>query len=517
MSNARAAHAHSTFTPCLLLLAGLTFVLALQVAVAMAPLAQKDERAHAAYAITLADGRLPTIDTPIPDDPAHYPALTEVQAGEDAAHRSIWTANHPPLYYLMSVPLVWFGDAIGHPGATLFGMRALNGLGIALSVLLVGLIARELVPRRPMVPVLAAGFATSCGAVGYVGGAIYNDGLATAAAFLALLMALRIVRRGVDRRLLAVLVAASVAAAALRSSGLVAVAVAALAVLGSVLVRDRSRSAQWRAVCLAAVVGAVPALAIGWFYVRNIRLYGDATASAALFAKFGRIPDGSALSQLMSGGFYRHLVGSLWTDGDVGNIWGIAGALLMAATAAGLLLEAWRRQARRTSPVVDEDRGDGERRLTTLCWSLVGVYTAIEVASVASFIAGGGWFHARYALPLLPLLGTLVALALLRLGRLVPQVRRTAGAGARDLVVALPVALAFVAVAVVCHVDTERHVDGVAHNATRAGLLVLGDLAVLAVAVSTVGALRRRLTPAGATHASGAAPVSMGARRAADG
>lgn len=494
MSIVREIRVHPFTTPCLLLFAGLAFVLSLQVAVAMPPLEQKDERAHAAYAIALAGGTLPTIDTHIPDDPIHYPALSEVQIGEDQAHRDIWTANHPPLYYLLSVPLVWLGNAIGHPGATLFGMRALNALGVALSVLLVGLIARELAPRRSMVAILATGFAASCPAVGYVGGAIYNDGLATAAALVTLLLSLRVVRRGAEPRRVAALTVAAVAAAALRSSGLVAVVVGCLAVLAAVLVRDRSRPALWRGLWLAGVVGLAPALAIGWFYLRNIGLYGDPTASAALFAKFGRLPEGTMVSELASPNFYRHFVGSLWTDGDVGNLWGALGIALMIAAAVGLGIDV-RRRLRHGTPAPATGEATLEHRLGMLCWALVWFYTAIEVTSVASFIAGGGWVHARYALPLLPVLGTLVALALLRLGRLLPAVAAVRDGAARDLMVALPASLGFAAIAVIAHVDTERYVDGVAHNATRAGLLVVGDLVVLLVACVVVAKLRGWLAP----------------------
>lgn len=488
----RAVRTHAV-NPCLLLLAGLSFVLSLQVAVAMPPLEQVDERAHAAYAIALADGHLPTINTMIPYAPQRYPALAEALVGNDLAHRQIWTANHPPLYYALSVPLVWLGDALGHPGFTLLGMRVLNGLGMALSVLLIGLIARELVPRRPMVPILAAAFAVSCGAVTNTGGAIYNDGLASAAAFLALFVGLRIIRDGPSRRRLTVATAACVAAASLRSSGLVAVAMTCAAVLAAVVLRDRSRAGLWRGLWLAAPVGVVPALAIGWFYVRNIHLYGDPTASAALFAKFERIRNGTTLGQLTSRGFYQHFFGSLWTDGDLSNHWGILGWVLMAAIALGLILEGRRWLDRRASAALTSPTDPAGRAREIAAWGLIGLYTALVTVSTASFIAGGGWIHARYAIPALPLLSTAAAVATLRLGRLVPALRVSGiGTPTRDLRIALPVSLAFASIAVVCHLDTERFIDGVTSTA-QAGLLVTGDLLVFAVLVAVFSQLRRRL------------------------
>ncbi|MBO0843753.1 MAG: DUF2142 domain-containing protein, partial [Nocardioides sp.] len=211
----------SQSTICLLLLGVLAFTMSAQVAIAMPPLFKADERAHAAYAIALAQGTLPTIDTDIPDDAVQYPQLADSLFGQDEAHRDIWTANHPPLYYAMAVPLVWLGNAIGHPGLTLLGMRLLNALGFALTVVLVGLLAGELLPRRRAVPVIAAAMAVGCGSVTFIGGAIYNDGWASAAAFLTLYLGFRMIRQRVTRDRVVWATLAGVSAAAFRSTGLV--------------------------------------------------------------------------------------------------------------------------------------------------------------------------------------------------------------------------------------------------------------------------------------------------------
>ncbi|MBO0842919.1 MAG: hypothetical protein J2O46_07015, partial [Nocardioides sp.] len=193
-------------------------LMGLQVATATQQLHQADERAHASYATVLAHGTLPSIDTPMPDEPDRYPRLASMLEGRDSAHREIWVANHPPLYYLLSVPLVWAGDALGQPNVTYVGMRVLNVAGFAATVVLAALVAGELVPRRRAVPVLTAGLALSAGAIPYRAGAIYNDGVATAAASLVLLVALRTVRDGPTRGRLAALALAGAAAAASRST-----------------------------------------------------------------------------------------------------------------------------------------------------------------------------------------------------------------------------------------------------------------------------------------------------------
>ena len=514
----------SSVAACVLM-AFLGFVMSLQVAVAMPPLMQADERAHAAYAIDLAHGILPTIDSPIPDDAGAYPALAKSLVGQDRAHRDIWTANHPPLYYLLSVPLVKFGDAIGHPGLTLLGMRLLNGLGFAITVLLVGLIARELVPRRPAVPVIATAFALSAGSMTFLGGAIYNDGLGSATAFAVLLVALRMIRAGVTPGRLAWAAAFSVAAASARSSGLAAVAVGCVAIVAAVLLADRTRRGLTRGLASGFVVGLAPVLAIGWFYLRNMHLYGGATAQQALFDKFWRHPNGTILQQLTSGAFYQHLLGSLWTDGDIPNYWGTIGGVLGLLVLAGAVLEGRRRWLEGRRPVLSVA---GLRSLEPVAqrqaaaWGLVALYAVFNVVSVAGFLAGGGWMHARYAVPLLPWLAPFAAIALLRLAAAVqPHLARFTRAPAssaprlRDAQLAFPICVGLLVMGIACHIDTERFIDGPLVSVLHGGVVVGADLLLLATVVSVIDGLRRRLEAMGSLPAPVAVPVPADDRLAA--
>lgn len=509
----RPARLPSSVAACALM-AFLGFVMSLQVAVAMPPLMQADERAHAAYAIDVAHGTLPTIDSPIPDDPGAYPALAHSLIGQDRAHRDVWTANHPPLYYLLSVPLVKFGDAIGHPGLTLLGMRLLNGIGFAITVLLVGLIARELVPRRPAVPVIATAFTLSAGSMTYLGGAIYNDGLGSATAFALLLLGVRMLRSGVTRTRLAWAAVLAVAAASARSSGLAAVAVVCLAIVVAAVLADRSRQGLTRGLGTGFLVGLAPVLAIGWFYVRNMHLYGGATAQKALFNKFWRHPNGSVLHQLTSGSFYQHLLGSLWSDGDIPKYWGVVAVLLGALVVSGAVIGARRRWLAGQRPVLSiagltSLDPSAQRRLAA--WSLVVLYALFNVVSVAGFVAGGGWMHSRYAVPLLPWLAPFAALALLRLGAVArPWAARLTRAHlaevssprALDAQLAFPISVGLLVVGIACHIDTERFIDGPLVSVLHGGVVVGADLLLLATAVSVIDSLRRRLQAMG-----GGAPV----------
>ena len=491
----------------MLLLGVLGFAMSAQVAIAMPALFKADERAHVAYAVALSQGTLPTIDTDIPDDPVRYPQLSESLFGADEAHRDIWVANHPPLFYVMTLPLVWLGDAVGSPGLMLLGMRLLNALGFALTTVMVGLLARELVPRRPAVPVIASAMCLGCGAMTFVGGGIYNDGWSSAAAFLTLYLGFRMIRQGVTRERVIAAAAVGVAAAGFRSTGLVAVLFLGACVLAAMWLREPTlriflRGTFWRAVGIAACIGMAPVIVFGWFYVRNIQIYGDATASSSLFEKFGREPNGTTLFQLVNPEFYGHLLGSLWIDGNVPNTWSQAAVVVLTLTVAGLVLDATAKANPRRKGILQRinlaPQGAIEQRQDLAIWALMGGYCLLILVNVAGFIAGGGWVHARYAVPFLPFLAAGAGIAALRLGRILPLRGATGSTGldeARDLRIGLGVSLAFLVVGLVCHLDTEQYVDGPVSSTFALVALVAADLVMFAVAAYVATELRRRMRP----------------------
>ncbi|TQL68534.1 dolichyl-phosphate-mannose-protein mannosyltransferase [Nocardioides albertanoniae] len=483
-------------TACLLLLGVLGFAMSAQYAIGMPPLLKADEKQHAAYAIVLSQGVLPTIDTNTPADPVRYPQLAEALFGLDEPRRDIWVANHPPLFYVMSLPLVWLGDAVGSSGVTLLGMRLLNALGYALSIVLVGLLARELVPRRRVVPVLAGAMVLGCGAVTYDGGAIYNDGWGTAAAYLTLLLGFRMVREGVTRDRLIWATTAGVAAASFRSTGLVAVLVLGACVLAALWMREPTARTLRRGVVLAAKIGLAPVVVIGWFYARNIALYGDPTASAALFAKFSRQTHGGTLFQLVNPELYLHLYGSLWADDVLPKIWVVAAVATLAVTITGLILDANAKARPRAVGVMRRVDLPGasrfQLRLEVVVRALMAMYCVIIIVNLASFHAGGGWIHARYAMPFLPVIAALTSLAVLRVGRRWVTARSEESV---DLRIALFASVGFIVSAMVAHLHIQQRIDGPA-DASWLFALIAADVVMLAVAAYVVSQLRRRLRPA---------------------
>jgi hypothetical protein len=144
-----------------------------------------------------------------------------------------------------------------------------------------------------------------------------------------------------------------------------------------------------------------------------------------------------------------------------------------------------------------------QHRQDLAIWAILAGYCLLILINVAGFIAGGGWIHARYAVPFLPFLAAGAGLAALRLGRAfpyrpVPTGSATGGTAfdeARDLRIGLGVSLAFMVVGLVCHLDTEQYVDGPVSSTFALVALVAADLVMFAVAAYVATELRRRMQP----------------------
>ncbi|WP_198946188.1 hypothetical protein [Pseudofrankia asymbiotica] len=279
------------------------------------------------------------------------PACAHGPRGVHSNTQLTYTANHPPLFYaIQSVPLTT-GIHSGHPIAGFHAARLLNvGFGIAALAALAWLV-RELVPARPD---LAVGAAAVMGTVGmFVNscGQLYNDGLSLVTIIASLAATVALLRRGPSATRLLCLAVAVLAAAATRASGLVEAGLL-LPVAGiAVALHTRGR---WRRLGfgIATVAGgaAVVCAGVGWFYWRNIQLYGDLTASG-LIAKMFPISekpmtaDEILHSRVFAWAIYRGFYGRprLLSDGrDLTD----GPKLVLLVLAAGLTLAALRWAAR---------------------------------------------------------------------------------------------------------------------------------------------------------------------------
>jgi hypothetical protein len=372
-----------------LLMAVLLFLVGAQIALVFkVPSWGNDEPAHTGYVAALARGHLPTIDTDIVDDPARFPGTAAEFRGWDAAHGDIWTANHPPLFHLAMVPVWWALHDVNQSGM-IITMRLANTIGFAVWLALVGALARQLVPRRPAVAALAVVVAAAPTLV--LRSAFFqNDGWASASAVLLLLMTVRILREGVTRQRVALAVLAGVVAAGTRAQGVLLVALCSIVLLVVLARRSGWSWSGWkRALALFAVIGGVPALAWGWFYVRNYQLYGDFTGQSALLEKFERVPV------------------TEWHRVD--NIPGLTEPTLATPILIGVafllvpiaLVRSVRRHGVRFDAV----------------WILLSIHALLTLQSLVTFLQAGGGFHDRYLMQVMPLLATAVAVGMLEVGR----------------------------------------------------------------------------------------------------
>jgi hypothetical protein len=381
------------------------------------PFVGADEKAHLAYAHVVAGESLPTIDQrqPVPQWATQW--LSETIYTHEDENRSVWVANHPPLPYVTVVPLIDYAEATERDDGGLLLMRMANIAWGGVGIVITFFIARELT-RSDRLALLSAAAAAMVTQLYASLSLAMTDGMTFAAGAAVTWAGIRCLQRGVTTRNLAILsgltvVASGVRAVTMMVAGMVVLTVVAFEYL------DRRRSGDgWRAARRVAFIGLAPAaLAWGWFYIRNIVLYGDIGASSYLLERFDREPNGSLLATLNDNGLWR----ALYTRAMSAQTYAGARPPLMMLVAAlvvgglvGVLL------TRRTG-----DRDEQGQRLPiarrSIVLLLIGV--GVMVIYVAQHISGGGYLHPRYAFPVL---GSVATLFVLGLDRIWPKVLPTA-------------------------------------------------------------------------------------------
>ncbi|MBN2471361.1 MAG: glycosyltransferase family 39 protein, partial [Anaerolineae bacterium] len=175
--------------------------------------------------------------------------------------------------------------------AAVFAVRAFSILLGAVTVAAVYASARVLLPARPAVALLAAGLAAFNPMFLFITASVNNDNLVTALNSVIIWQALLMIRDGRQtpcggrltfRRSLLVSVLLALAALS-KLSGLVLIPAVALAGLW---VAWRGR--DWRGLlALAALMIAAWGLLAGWWYWRNLQLYGELFGTARMVAVAG--------------------------------------------------------------------------------------------------------------------------------------------------------------------------------------------------------------------------------------
>ena len=431
------------------------------------PYRYADEQAHAGYVIELQDGHLPTIDTPI--DAAHGGQdLRDRLRLEPERRRDIWVANNPPLPYVMAMGPSAITRALGWPGGPLLGLRLTNLACMVAAVVVVGRFGANLAGGDRAVGLVAGGLFAATPHVGFIGGIGVTDGPAILFTVLILDQLVGICRLGPSRRRLALLGAWCAFGAACRPMTAVLAGACAAMAFGIVLLRtppvqrllhrgepdpdaDPDAAADVEpqtggrpGLIWSGLVLALPAIVLsGWWYLRNIHLYGDATGSKHLLEKFVREPRTGPLTMIHYPSVWREGIRTLFVrrlenqlPTDLGTWWPALRFAVIASLLVAVALVALDQLAAR--------RAGRTPRTSAQAWLAAYASIIVVIALIAQHWSGGGAPHARYAFPALAVLLSAAALCLVRLGT------RVAGVVVISVLVAIqahqvPLATAWVA------------------------------------------------------------------------
>ncbi|WNM24362.1 hypothetical protein RN607_13415 [Demequina capsici] len=361
-----------------------------------------DEAAHVDYAYQVWHGTLPVFEKGL------------VLMNTVGAHPPVqWTAQHPPLTYVLLAPIVGPLVDAGYINAAAMAGRML------MVVLSVGLLyavragANAMMPKVRHVGIAAAAVVGLSVWFVRLGGSVYNDMLAALLLATAFAAAVRLVKGLSGMRAAIVLVIAVAAASTTRLSSvpLAAVIVVLVLVSAALVRRPRPALAWWT----AAAAGLAALASSGWFYLRNLEITGSISGGHPEWAadhtsRVARPP----LEVAFDASFWAKMLQQFSIEDNgthlPGTVIALANLLLFALpVAVGLVLVVARALRRR--PVAWDD--------VLIASSAVGIAGGIAAMQVLH-TAGGGSVLPRYFFAMIPFLAPYMAFALLRGGRLRP-------------------------------------------------------------------------------------------------
>lgn len=234
-------------------------------------------------------------------------------------------AHHPPLYYVLgALATFWVPDEnltaiveqgnpfwayrLSEPGAdnkslylhdpdfegfpyrdTALGVHLMRWLSLLLgvgTVLCVYTTARELFPRRATLAIGAAALVAFNPMFVFISSSVHDDPLANLVAAAMLCVAARVLMRGATVRRAAVLGVLAGLAILTKLTSLLVVPTVALALVYRVLA-DRGRAGWGEVLRLGGVFALVTLLVGGWWFVRNLALYGEPTSMVSQTGVWG--------------------------------------------------------------------------------------------------------------------------------------------------------------------------------------------------------------------------------------
>lgn len=256
--------------------------------------------------------------------------------------------------------------------------------------------ARQLRPADDALALLAAGLIALNPMVVFMSGVVQNDAAALAAGAALVVVMGALLRRPPTLKLW-LLAGVALGLGILLKAGLLVMA----APLGAVALYQawRAPHGRWRGLAQATVgVGGPVAVLAGWWFVRNLQLYGDLTANSSIVALWGPLTTAERLAFLPLAA-YTLTTGLLGRFGNGGIIefsrltYGVAGLLALAALVGWFL----KLRARRTT-------GAGG------LWAAHVLVLAVVGASVVTFaLRFNGGATGKYLFPAFPSLALLLA------------------------------------------------------------------------------------------------------------
>jgi hypothetical protein len=363
------------------------------------PFAPLDEPRHIAYAIEVAEGKLPDVRDKVSLKKLHVRRIkgTNMQAA----------AAHPPLYYvLVGLPLKWSSESGDLAWGTRVSRAITLGLGAA-GLIYAYLAASLLVPRARSAALLGTAFCALMPAFDNVSSLVHNDSLAFLTTSALLYATMLVLQRGATWRSLALVSIWAALAAGTRFAALVAVAPALTAVGIKLLTWQKPWSVRLRwAAAFSVATLLLIAVTSGWFYWRNYRLYDDVTAGKALFEGLKRPIRTPYLVSVSTPKLWGKLVSDLWGRLAGGVTLGKDVAALgigFVVTGFGLALVRWLVTLRRHGRALLANP-----RLSSVVFVIVTA--ACVVLPIFEFYSRGGNLTARYYFPVLwvPLLAVAV-------------------------------------------------------------------------------------------------------------
>jgi len=440
-----------------------------------------------------------SVTTPLfeaPDEQWHFAYVQYVATGrglpvqtlDQPTHLARQEGSQPPLYYLLAAAGTFWIDTSDYPGIVwenphygynvpgivndnknlfihtslesfpyhgavlaIHLARLLSVLFGALVVLFTYLLALEVFPERKYLAASAAALVAFVPQFLFISSAVSNDSAITAMAAVSLWLKVRLFtvdggQRTKDasgsfspsivRHSSAIALGAATGLAALaKVSGLGLVVLAALTIIFVFRKNIRQSFVPLGLLLLTC------ALIAGWWYVRNLVLYGELTGTAMMVRIFGARTTPLTMTQLLT------QLGEVWETFWVGFGWGniraqpvIYTLLEIAVVLSGIGLLRFSIASFRL-PIADERKSAIENRKLQML--VLAVWVAVVLVELIGWMETTQAPHGRLFFPALPALAPLAAFGLTQLApqRMQPLVARGAAVGLFAFAVYAPFAL----------------------------------------------------------------------------